>query len=704
MQLKIKLTLLLLLLFLSSPLWATTPEISFIEKQLLQTKNQERLPLLAKLTEYYFDEAPAKAKEYGEEALLLLEDFPDIKLQLSIGHYLFDAYRNLSELEKAETLAYKNHKIAEKQGDLHEKAEANVDLSSILSNKNSDYKGAIKYLNIACSQLGQLNDMISLGSCYNNTGLAYYYDTNYEEALRFYLQALEIENYRTQIEATHTLGNIALINMQYRRWQEALTYYQQALEHAKPFNKNSMISEQLINIGVAYLFNDELDKSIEYLNKANQLEKEIGNVNSLFRIAKRLGEVYVEKKQFNTAIEYYQQASILSKEMSSDHTYIEITMAIGVLNAKLENFTDALVYFHEALIRAEKIQRKPFIYEAHENLYITNKDLGNFETALYHYETHIKLKNEKTESERLNKISELEVQYNAEQREAQILLLTKDKQLESLKAEQQQYYVMVSFAFLMIVAGFFFYRQKQKAIIASERADLIAELIEKKNQLLADVSHELGTPLTVLKLQVESLKDNLEDDVQATYNSLDNKLNDIEHLIDDIQQLAQSDIGALQMNIEQFQFNDTLAFWEQELTQFVNKNKLTFNIVNDIPDNLMVNFDRDRIKQIFINLLNNSIKYTKKPGNVRLSASVKNNMLNLFIEDSAPGVPDKELTKIFERLYRVENSRSRETGGSGLGLAICKSLIVEHKGNIYAEHSSLGGLKVVIELPLPLQK
>ncbi len=704
MQLKIKQTLLLLLVFLSSPLWATSPEINVIEKQLLQTKNQERLPLLAKLTEYYFDEAPAKAKEYGEEALLLLEDFPDIKLQLSIGHYLFDAYRNLSELEKAETLAYKNHKIAEKQGDLHEKAEANVDLSSILSNKNSDYKGAIKYLNTACSQLGQLKDMISLGSCYNNTGLAYYYDTNYEEALRFYLKALEIENYRTQIEATHTLGNIALINMQYRRWQEALTYYQQALEHATPFNKNAMISEQLINIGVAYLFNDELDKSIEYLNKANQLEKEIGNVNSLFRIAKRLGEVYVEKKQFNTAIEYYQRASILSTEMSSDHTYIEITMAIGVLNAKLENFTDALVYFHEALIRAEKIQRKPFIYEAHENLYITNKDLGNFETALYHYETHIKLKNEKTESERLNKISELEVQYNAEQREAQILLLTKDKQLESLKAEQQQYYVMVSFAFLMIVAGFFFYRQKQKAIISSERADLIAELIEKKNQLLADVSHELGTPLTVLKLQVESLKDNLEDDVQATYNSLDNKLNDIEHLIDDIHQLAQSDIGALQMNIEQFQFNDTLAFWEQELTQFVNKNKLTFNIVNDIPDNLMVNFDRDRIKQIFINLLNNSIKYTKKPGNVKLSASVNNNMLNLFIEDSAPGVPDKELTKIFERLYRVENSRSRETGGSGLGLAICKSLIVEHKGNIYAEHSSLGGLKVVIELPLPLQK
>jgi len=235
--------------------------------------------------------------------------------------------------------------------------------------------------------------------------------------------------------------------------------------------------------------------------------------------------------------------------------------------------------------------------------------------------------------------------------------------------------------------------------IAIERASMMEDLIDKKNQLLADVSHELSTPLTVLKLQVESLKDDLEDDVHATYNSLENKITDIEHLIDDISQLTQSDIGALQLNLQPFELNNTLDFWEKELTLFVNKNKLNFEIIRDLPNKFIVNFDRDRIKQIFINLLTNSIKYTDKPGQVKLLATTKNNILYLSIEDSAPSVLDKDLDAIFERLYRVESSRNRETGGSGLGLAICKSLIEEHNGKIYAQHSYLGGLKVVMELP-----
>jgi len=236
--------------------------------------------------------------------------------------------------------------------------------------------------------------------------------------------------------------------------------------------------------------------------------------------------------------------------------------------------------------------------------------------------------------------------------------------------------------------------------LAIERARLMEDLIIKKNQLLADVSHELSTPLTVLKLQVESLKDDLEDDVQVTYQALDNKLDDIQHLIDDIHQLAQSDVGALQIHIQRFELNGALDLWQEELSKFINSNKLSFTFTRDLPKKFMVNFDRDRIKQVFINLLTNCIKYTHKPGVVQLHAKVKQNTLIFTIEDSAPGVSHEDLSNIFERLYRVENSRSRETGGSGLGLSICKSLITMHQGDIYAQHADLGGLKVVIKLPL----
>lgn len=167
--------------------------------------------------------------------------------------------------------------------------------------------------------------------------------------------------------------------------------------------------------------------------------------------------------------------------------------------------------------------------------------------------------------------------------------------------------VLGSTLFIVVVLVGFSYLQIQRKKLALKENHFMDELLTKKNQLLADVSHELSTPLTVLKLQVESLKDDLEEDVQASYDALDNKITDIEHLIDDIHQLAQSDVGALQLNFEPFELNRTLDFWESELKQFVNKNKLTFEIDKNIPSNLLVNYDKDRIKQVFINLL--SIKY-----------------------------------------------------------------------------------------------
>lgn len=273
------------------------------------------------------------------------------------------------------------------------------------------------------------------------------------------------------------------------------------------------------------------------------------------------------------------------------------------------------------------------------------------------------------------------------------------KQLDNIILEQKLTIVLVSTLFITIILLGFSYLQVQRKKLALKENLFMDKLLTQKNQVLADVSHELSTPLTVLKLQVESLKDNLEDDVQASYDALDNKVNDIEHLINDIHQLAQSDVGALQLNLQPFELNKTFECWEQELAQFVIQNKLTFEIDRNIPEDLLVNYDRDRIKQVFINLLTNSIKYTDKPGLVKLTSKIKNSRLYLSIEDSGPGVSTEDLPAIFERLYRVERSRSRETGGSGLGLAICKSLVEAHHGKIYAQHSSLGGLKVVMELP-----
>lgn len=245
-------------------------------------------------------------------------------------------------------------------------------------------------------------------------------------------------------------------------------------------------------------------------------------------------------------------------------------------------------------------------------------------------------------------------------------------------------------------------RQQEKLDkkLALERAELMTELVEKKNKLLADVSHELRTPLTVLKLQVESLQHNLEDDVEASYLALDNKLSDIGRLISEIYLLAQSDIGALELNFTQLNCHQAIELWADEFEYLMTKNELKWDFKNSTPELLTISADRDKLKQVINNLLNNSVIYTDKPGIVHLSTFVDNTQLFIVVEDSSPSVPEDEQSQIFERLYRVEQSRSRETGGSGLGLAICRSLIEAHDGLITAETSSLNGLKIVISLPL----
>ncbi len=110
--------------------------------------------------------------------------------------------------------------------------------------------------------------------------------------------------------------------------------------------------------------------------------------------------------------------------------------------------------------------------------------------------------------------------------------------------------------------------------------------------------------------------------------------------------------------------------------------------------------DRERLYQLFGNLIENSLKYTDAGGTLIVRQSCKNGRVTADFEDSAPGVPESELPKLFDRLYRVEGSRSRASGGAGLGLAICKNIVEAHDGTITAHPSPLGGLKITVTLPV----
>jgi len=507
---------------------------------------------------------------------------------------------------------------------------------------------------------------------------------------------------------------------------KSLKLFDEAFTIAKSHHLSPLIKQIIYNQAATLSFRALMyDKAYEYNMLAYDLFTQENDIKSIYNSI--LNAVHYSTALVDTKLAWQhleELATFSQKHPEFDDTKLKINYLSAKVAQLEQNWTLSISFLEAGLQEVNKSHNVSYIQATYELLSITYFKVNEIEKS---YETLLAVEkrypNKKPIKKEVLLIKGVMADKPEEITKSALKLIDKEKQsknnfvkqsttqsaqlfddnlkqLDNIILEQKLTIVLVSTFFIILFLIGFSYLQIQRKKLALKETHLMDKLLTKKNQLLADVSHELTTPLTVLKLQVELLKDDLEDDVQASYQALDNKIDDIQHLITDISQLAQSDIGALQLNITSFELNQTLAIWQVELAQFVNKNKLTFEINKSLPQKLMVNLDPDRIKQIFTNLLTNSIKYTHKPGQVKLSANIKNNKLNLTIEDSSPGVSDEDLINIFERLYRIEGSRSRETGGSGLGLAICKSLIEEHGGEIFAEHSELGGLKVIMELPL----
>jgi signal transduction histidine kinase len=229
-------------------------------------------------------------------------------------------------------------------------------------------------------------------------------------------------------------------------------------------------------------------------------------------------------------------------------------------------------------------------------------------------------------------------------------------------------------------------------------ADRRAAAERLRRDLVSDVAHELRSPLTNLRGQLEALQDGLLEPSPEVLASLDEEARFLERLVDDLQDLALAEAGQLELERGPVDLAAEADRAVKALRPRLEEKDLRVEV--DVPAGLpAADADARRVAQILRNLLGNAVTHTPPGGRIRLSAAAAAGEVRVTVDDTGPGIPAEHLPYLFERFYRTDASRTRATGGAGLGLAIVKQLAAAHGGRVWVESEAGRGAAFGFSLP-----
>jgi two-component system phosphate regulon sensor histidine kinase PhoR len=229
------------------------------------------------------------------------------------------------------------------------------------------------------------------------------------------------------------------------------------------------------------------------------------------------------------------------------------------------------------------------------------------------------------------------------------------------------------------------------AILVFHDLTRIKQLERTRQEFVANVSHELRTPLSLIKGFVETLLEGARNDPEQCtrfLQTIEKHTDRLTYLIEDLLTISRLESGQVLMNLHSVELRDQAQRVTEDLRSRAAEKGVCLE--NDVPAGLTARADADRLQQVLFNLVENAIKYGRNTGRVRIGGQpMTDGKVKMWVQDDGPGIPLEARERIFERFYRVDRARSRETGGTGLGLAIVKHIVQAHGGEVWV-NSELG--------------
>lgn len=225
---------------------------------------------------------------------------------------------------------------------------------------------------------------------------------------------------------------------------------------------------------------------------------------------------------------------------------------------------------------------------------------------------------------------------------------------------------------------------------------------QMRREFVANVSHELRTPITSVKSYSETLLEDPDMPPEMRRRFLSVILNESDRMskiVQDLLTLSRFDAGSIEFEFTRFSFEKSVrdVYSAMRIEAQKHKHEFTLEFLTPVPE---IRGDRGRIEQVLINMVSNAIKYTKDGGKVKITAGAKDGQVWCSVRDNGIGIPKQDVDRVFDRFYRVDKARSRESGGTGLGLSIANEIVSRHNGTIQLESKAGRGTVITVTLPV----
>ncbi|MFS0865602.1 cell wall metabolism sensor histidine kinase WalK [Fredinandcohnia sp. 179-A 10B2 NHS] len=271
-----------------------------------------------------------------------------------------------------------------------------------------------------------------------------------------------------------------------------------------------------------------------------------------------------------------------------------------------------------------------------------------------------------------------------------------DTEILDFSTSKKQYIIKVSFSVIQKETGFV------NGIIAVLYDVTEEQKIEQeRREFVANVSHELRTPLTTMRSYLEALADGAWQDEKIAPQFLDVTQTETERmirLVNDLLQLSKLDSSDYRFSKEIINFT---AYFHRIIDRFEMTKEQHVTFIRNLPEKtIYLEMDQDKITQVLDNIISNALKYSPEGGTITFEVKELEGKIEVKVSDQGVGIPKENITKIFDRFYRVDKARTRKLGGTGLGLAIAKEMVVAHGGEIWAASEEGVGTTVFFTLPI----